>query len=167
MHTYMLYIYIYSVNLTAYLNCSCAASLGSSAVPVIMLVDVTVNEDGAVYCKHCEMWLNGPTQWEDHKISKNHKKNVRQKDPHPRCWSSCNGVENAPYEPSMGDPSQRKDSWVVVLLLSPYKVHEWLRENFETQLQAGYGESCRNWKNAWGSARHAEWGFLGGMIEKW
>ena len=99
----MLYIYIYSVNLTAYLNCSCAASLGSSAVPVIMLVDATVNEDGAVYCKHCEMWLNGPTQWEDHKIGKKHKKNVRQKDPHPRCWSSCNGVENAPYEPSMGE----------------------------------------------------------------
>ena len=24
----------------------------------------------------------------------------------------------------------------MVLLLSPYKVHEWLRENFETQLQA-------------------------------
>ena len=23
------------------------------------------------------MWLNGPTQWEDHKIGKKHKKNIR------------------------------------------------------------------------------------------
>jgi len=27
-------------------------------------------EDGAVWCPDCEMWLNGPTQWEDHKIGK-------------------------------------------------------------------------------------------------
>ena len=19
--------------------------------------------DGAIYCKHCQMWLNGPAQW--------------------------------------------------------------------------------------------------------
>ena len=34
------------------------------------------SETGAVYCDSCEMWLNGPTQWEDHKIGKKHKKNV-------------------------------------------------------------------------------------------
>ena len=28
--------------------------------------------DMAVYCEVCEMWLNGPTQWEDHKIGKKH-----------------------------------------------------------------------------------------------
>ena len=28
----------------------------------------------AVYCEDCDMWLNGPIQWEDHKISKKHKK---------------------------------------------------------------------------------------------
>ena len=26
------------------------------------------------YCSDCEMWLNGPTQWESHKICKVHKK---------------------------------------------------------------------------------------------
>ena len=24
----------------------------------------------AVYCEICELWLNGPTQWEDHTIRK-------------------------------------------------------------------------------------------------
>ena len=37
-------------------------------------------EDGAVYCGYCEMWLNGPTQWEDHRIGKKHKKNVSKLD---------------------------------------------------------------------------------------
>ena len=32
----------------------------------------------AVYCKECQTWLNGPRQWEDHKIGKKHKKNVQK-----------------------------------------------------------------------------------------
>ena len=32
----------------------------------------------AVYCKQCLTWLNGPRQWEDHKIGKKHRKNVRR-----------------------------------------------------------------------------------------
>ncbi len=32
----------------------------------------------AVYCEDCEMWLNGPTQWEDHKIGKKHTKNLKR-----------------------------------------------------------------------------------------
>ena len=36
-------------------------------------------QDGAVYCQDCEMWLNGPTQWEDHKFGKKHKKNLQRK----------------------------------------------------------------------------------------
>jgi hypothetical protein len=35
----------------------------------------------AVYCKDCWMWLNGPTQWEDHRIGKKHKKNNKPKSP--------------------------------------------------------------------------------------
>ena len=35
-------------------------------------------EEAAKFCKYCEMWLNGPTQFEDHKIGKKHKKNVRK-----------------------------------------------------------------------------------------
>ena len=34
--------------------------------------------DGAIYCWHCEMWLNGPTQWADHEIGKKHRKAVRR-----------------------------------------------------------------------------------------
>ena len=38
-----------------------------------------------LYCDFCEMWLNGPTQWEDHKIGKKHKKNLRRRDQPPKC----------------------------------------------------------------------------------
>ena len=34
--------------------------------------------DGAIYCRYCEMWLNGPTQWADHEIGKGHRKAVRR-----------------------------------------------------------------------------------------
>ncbi|CAE7633511.1 unnamed protein product, partial [Symbiodinium sp. CCMP2456] len=34
--------------------------------------------DGAIYCKHCQMWLNGPAQWADHEIGKKHRKAVRR-----------------------------------------------------------------------------------------
>ena len=34
---------------------------------------------GAIYCHSCEMWLAGPSQWEDHKIGKTHRKNLQQK----------------------------------------------------------------------------------------
>ena len=31
--------------------------------------------EGSVYCADCQMWLNGPTHCEDHKICKKHRKN--------------------------------------------------------------------------------------------
>jgi hypothetical protein len=34
--------------------------------------------EGAIYCEHCDIWLNGPTQWDDHKIGKKHKKNCKK-----------------------------------------------------------------------------------------
>ena len=43
--------------------------------------DVDAEEDThaiAVYCKECQTWLNGPRQWEDHKIGKKHRKNVQK-----------------------------------------------------------------------------------------
>ena len=33
-------------------------------------------DECAVWCPACEMWLNGTTQWEDHKIGKKHRKNT-------------------------------------------------------------------------------------------
>ena len=32
----------------------------------------------ARYCEYCEMWLNGPTQWEEHLDGKKHNKNTRR-----------------------------------------------------------------------------------------
>jgi hypothetical protein len=39
----------------------------------------SVKETDAVWCPVCEIWLNGQTQLEDHKIGKKHKKNLRRK----------------------------------------------------------------------------------------
>ena len=33
---------------------------------------------GAIFCWHCEIWLSGPTQWDDHQINKKHRKKVRR-----------------------------------------------------------------------------------------
>ena len=33
-------------------------------------------EDVVEYCSHCQMWLNGLTQWRDHCTGKKHRKNV-------------------------------------------------------------------------------------------
>ena len=36
-------------------------------------------QNGALYCEVYEMWLNGPTHWEEHKIGKKHAKNNARK----------------------------------------------------------------------------------------
>ena len=36
-------------------------------------------DNQAIHCNVCNMWLNGPSQWEDHKIGKKHKKNLKPK----------------------------------------------------------------------------------------
>ena len=35
--------------------------------------------DGAIYCRACDKWMNGPTQWADHEIGKRHRKAFRKK----------------------------------------------------------------------------------------
>ena len=35
-------------------------------------------ERRVVYCESCQMWLNGPEQWQDHLISKKHKKHKKK-----------------------------------------------------------------------------------------
>ena len=64
-------------------DCDGACSDNDSEAPTAPNTDppgdqgtASTEEKGAVYCEHCEMWLNGPTQWEDHKIGKKHKKNI-------------------------------------------------------------------------------------------
>ena len=37
---------------------------------------VLEEKEEAEYCEACEMWLNGPSQMEDHKVGKKHKKNL-------------------------------------------------------------------------------------------
>ena len=33
----------------------------------------------AVYCPDCEMWLNGPLQWQDHQVGKKHRKALQRR----------------------------------------------------------------------------------------
>lgn len=33
---------------------------------------------GAMYCKACDMWLNGPVQMDDHVLTKKHKTSIKQ-----------------------------------------------------------------------------------------
>ena len=40
-------------------------------------IDTTYGK--AIYYEYCEMWTNGPTQWEGHKISHKHRKNKKRK----------------------------------------------------------------------------------------
>jgi hypothetical protein len=47
---------------------------------------------GAIYCKHCQMWLNGPTQWADHEIGKKHRKAVRRMHSQTKNDDSENGI---------------------------------------------------------------------------
>jgi hypothetical protein len=40
--------------------------------------DTTAGSSDGIWCNICEMWLNGPEQWEDHVVGKKHKKKVRK-----------------------------------------------------------------------------------------
>lgn len=55
--------------------------------------------DAAIYCKFCQMWLSGSTQWADHEIGKKHHKAVRR----------AAGTGSA--EPMDFDQSQDSYSW--------------------------------------------------------
>ena len=53
----------------------------------------------AIWCKDCDMWLNGQTQWEDHKIGKKHLKNLKK--------AQGNAATKVGCELKMPDPRTR------------------------------------------------------------
>ena len=58
---------------------SSSSENGEEEMDRVQAPDTITNiEEGAVYCPDCEMKLNGPTQWEDHKIGKKHRKNTQK-----------------------------------------------------------------------------------------
>ena len=89
-----------SVLESASLVCPSVAFLLAQALAFTMVADGAENEDGAVYCKYCDMWLNGPSQWEDHKLGKKHRKATR-------VWRLREFMEHARRDPPGGDPAQR------------------------------------------------------------
>ena len=61
------------------------------------------------------MWLNGPTQWEDHKIGKKHKKNVKKGGPSKTPASSkakanAKGLSNQPPEEAAGESPEAEEA---------------------------------------------------------
>ena len=61
------------------------------------------NHAMAVYCKYCQTWLNGPRQWEDHKIGKKRKKNYR-KASRSSASDGNNDEESVPAPPPANTP---------------------------------------------------------------
>ena len=53
------------------------ARAAPSAVDMLEQMTNEPNEDDAHYCDYCEMYLNGPDQWEVHIAGKKHRKNVQ------------------------------------------------------------------------------------------
>ena len=48
---------------------SSSSEKGEEEIDRVKAPGTTTNfEEGAVYCPDCEMWLNGPTQWDNHMI---------------------------------------------------------------------------------------------------
>ena len=90
---------------------------GSSETRARMLLDTTVNEDGAIFCSHCEMWLNGPTQWEDHKIGTKHKKCVRRKGTRLGWVRKGSGMEGARHTSPAADFAARDDSFLLLAMM--------------------------------------------------
>ena len=63
------------------------------------------------YCAVCNMWLNGPTQWEDHIIGKKHVKNTRraqQGGGNPAKQGGGNPVTMTQHQHTAGDGNQSK-----------------------------------------------------------
>lgn len=87
------------------------------------------NHAMAVYCKECQTWLNGPRQWEDHKIGKKHRKNV-QKARRGNATSSSSAVGEEKETPDEV-PAKKTDMW------------QWL-EDGKAQKEAEAEEEARN-----------------------
>ena len=63
----------------------------------------------AVYCKQCQTWLNGPRQWEDHKIGKKHRKNVQKEKAAATSSSSATAAGTMPKDAA--EPEQKSAMW--------------------------------------------------------
>ena len=68
----------------------------------------------AVYCQECQKWLNGPRQWEDHKIGKKHRKNVQKgrqgKNPKEEVPNATTPKKEVVQKPDP-TPDRKSDMW--------------------------------------------------------
>ena len=66
-------------------------------------------ETTAVYCPDCQTWLNGPRQWEDHKIGKKHRKNVQKQRAGGGSSTKASGTASKKNEPILALPSEHEE----------------------------------------------------------
>ena len=68
----------------------------------ISMVSTTPSQARArekIFCKYCEMWLNSPKQWEDHKIGKRHMKYANPKYLHSLAEGAAGAARQAAEQP--------------------------------------------------------------------
>ena len=67
----------------------------------------------AVYCPECQTWLNGPRQWEDHKIGKKHRKNVQKQragSAAPKQQAACSSASSKKLNEPIVAPPERGET---------------------------------------------------------
>ena len=63
----------------------------------------------AVYCQECQTWLNGPRQFEDHKIGKKHQKNMAKQ--RRGCTRDVVAQPEAPQPVVVEEPEKKTAMW--------------------------------------------------------
>ena len=89
--------------------CRCRRTLGTLSLSAALQEEpapepspLISEEPAPEYCEICTYWLNSPTQMEDHKIGKKHRKNARRYRPR---GNESDG--EAPSDRSSGEPGVR------------------------------------------------------------
>lgn len=90
----------------------------------------------AVYCKQCQAWLNGPRQWEDHKIGKKHRKNVqKEKAAATTSGSAGAATAKAPAQIVLEEPEKKTEMW------------QWLEDGRKDKIEEKKARRRRSHKN--------------------
>ena len=70
-----------------------------------------VSGTAAKYSEECQRWLNGPTQLEDHKSGKQHKKNVKKKDNDKSGHNATATSNKSKKKKGCQAPASQESSW--------------------------------------------------------
>eukprot|EP00397_Hematodinium_sp_SG-2012_P000783 GEMP01000784.1.p1 GENE.GEMP01000784.1~~GEMP01000784.1.p1 ORF type:complete len:1495 (+),score=357.62 GEMP01000784.1:590-4486(+) len=101
---------------------------------------VDTDDGAAVFCRKCEKWLNGPTQWKDHRIGKQHRKNAQRRgSPREKGEEVRQNLESDNNDEGKGHNKARPNVQNEVSLLN-----EWVQHEFGT---AEAGAKLLRWEH--------------------